>query len=166
MLPPLQVRDGPLQKEVGGKCAVGHESVVRKSPSGWSPYEFMKHKHAFVLPIISEDYDGTGSWNPCWWKTMKSLFCMVNTMTADDTRRQSISSHYDMTVWILVGNDIIFIHSSGLIKATHAHHQVISCVMKESLCHRTYHSLLLPTLVQIMAWCQIANKALSDPLKA
>ena len=30
--------DPLLGQEVGGKCAVGHESVVPKSPSAWSPY--------------------------------------------------------------------------------------------------------------------------------
>ena len=35
------MRDGPpAGPGGGGKCAVGHESVVRKSLSGWSPYGF------------------------------------------------------------------------------------------------------------------------------
>ena len=38
-LPFMCATDPLLGQGVGGKCAVGHESVVQKSPSGWSPYE-------------------------------------------------------------------------------------------------------------------------------
>ena len=33
-------RTPPLGQEVGGKCEVEHETVVRKDPSGWSPYGY------------------------------------------------------------------------------------------------------------------------------
>ena len=58
--PFLQVRDGPpAGPGGGGKCAVGHESVVRKSPSGWSPYVSLglnELTHIQMINKISEKY--------------------------------------------------------------------------------------------------------------
>ena len=48
------VRDGPLSGPGGGeKCAVEHESMVRKAPLGWSPYAF---RGAFNVNFLIVDY--------------------------------------------------------------------------------------------------------------
>ena len=41
-------------------------------------------KKIFVLPIISEHPNGTGSWNSSSWKRRSHLSYMVDTMAADD----------------------------------------------------------------------------------
>ena len=47
-----------------------------------------KHENMFTFSIISQHWDATGSWNPSLWKTRTRLFCIVNTMGADDLAMQ------------------------------------------------------------------------------
>ena len=37
-----------------------------------------KHENIFVLSIFSQLWDGTGSWNPSWWKTRNHLIYIVH----------------------------------------------------------------------------------------
>ena len=55
--PPLPLwctTDSPLGQEVGGKCAVEHESAVWKALSGWSPYDCWKSIGFFPYTFISD----------------------------------------------------------------------------------------------------------------
>ena len=40
-------------------------------------------KNGISNSIISQHWDGAGSWNPSWWKTGTSLSYMVNAMATD-----------------------------------------------------------------------------------
>ena len=55
-LPLWCATDPLLGQEVGGKCAVEHENIVRKAPSGWSPYVFGWKPNNCVLITPSNFY--------------------------------------------------------------------------------------------------------------
>ena len=45
---------------------------------------FYKMWKFICISIISQHWDGTGSFNPSLWKTMPCVCCKVNTMVRDD----------------------------------------------------------------------------------
>ena len=64
---------------------------------------------------------------------MEKLIC-VNIDSVNGLLPDTIN--YDMTVWILVGNDINFSTASGFIRL----HELVPCVMKAGVWHHVLHA--------------------------
>ena len=55
-------------------------------------------KFSFTFYVVSQQRDGTGSWNPSSINTISRLFCMLNIIAADDLAAQGFGTSAAMVL--------------------------------------------------------------------
>ena len=124
---------------------------------------FREHKNIFSFLIITQCWDGTGSWNTFSWKTRDGLSYRVSTMAADGLMTQGartlaamVLTHWGRDKRDAISDDIfkrIFLNESILILIKIS----LKFVPKGPINN-------IPALVQIMAWRRLGDKPLSEPM--